>query len=524
LTDKNQQTPLHLAVARRWNEAIIKLLLEKVDDPNVPDNSGRTPLHLGAEKGWQGNVRELLANTKINPNVPDNSGRTPLHLVAEKGWQGNVRELLANTKINPNVQDNDGRAPLHLAALGGEKEAVRELLSNTKINPNVQDNDGRAPIHLAALGGEKEAVRELLSNTKSNPNVPDNSGRTPLHLAVENGWEEGVKELLANTKINPNMQNDSEQTPLHMAVENGWEEGVKELLANTKINPNMQNDSGQTPLHMAVAEGNKKIAILLAKKMPVFDVDELLKIAKTADMKEFLQLQKFKKGKPKPKRKKEGGEDFESLFGSYFGSFSRESLEALLTFIKQASPSELDRARVLHKAVTVDNLGIAESILERGANIDGRDKYGKTPLHIAAEGGYEHAVSFLIFRNASTNATDDNGDRPVDLASGDNIKKLFEKKDAFAFFKRHGWTIGLGVTLVAASGGFAYWMYRKIKNWLKKRKIETLVKRLKQARDEAESPEVYHSLKKEILRGVDPAITKQVKQHVEQQEVGGVPA
>lgn len=54
-------------------------------------------------------------------------------------------------------------------------------------------------------------------------------------------------------------------------------------------------------------------------------------------------------------------------------------------------------------------------LLEHGANLDGRDPWGRTPLFSCAAFGSVAAVRLLLQRGADPNAQDDRGEQSVGL-------------------------------------------------------------------------------------------------------------
>ena len=69
---------------------------------------------------------------------------------------------------------------------------------------------------------------------------------------------------------------------------------------------------------------------------------------------------------------------------------------------------------------------------EQGAEVDGRDRYGKTPLHCAARQGHPKVVNLLIDKGACVNAMAKNGSFPLDWAikfNNDEVANLLREHD-----------------------------------------------------------------------------------------------
>ena len=58
-----------------------------------------------------------------------------------------------------------------------------------------------------------------------------------------------------------------------------------------------------------------------------------------------------------------------------------------------------------------------ELLVNRGANVNAKDKEQKTPLHLAVLGGYDEAVSMLCNHGASINTADENGQNALHIAA-----------------------------------------------------------------------------------------------------------
>ena len=84
LIDRDQSTPLHLAIKRN-NPRIVELLLsdqhDQQADPNITDRYGQTPLHTAASMGYVEIVRLLLTanlSETCDPRITDSQQLTAL--------------------------------------------------------------------------------------------------------------------------------------------------------------------------------------------------------------------------------------------------------------------------------------------------------------------------------------------------------------------------------------------------------------------------------------------------------------
>lgn len=89
--NKNNVTPLHMAINHRRND-IALLLIENNADITTTNDRGETPLHFAAKTG-QKNIVELLIEKEANVNAIDARSNTPLSL-AQKGGYREIAELL----------------------------------------------------------------------------------------------------------------------------------------------------------------------------------------------------------------------------------------------------------------------------------------------------------------------------------------------------------------------------------------------------------------------------------------------
>ena len=90
----------------------------------VTDKNGNTPLHIAALEGSLSTVCTIVEKLKCDPNTKGFEGRIPLHCAAEKGHIDIVRKLVLGYGCDVMAKDVYGDTPLHVAALKGSLSTV----------------------------------------------------------------------------------------------------------------------------------------------------------------------------------------------------------------------------------------------------------------------------------------------------------------------------------------------------------------------------------------------------------------
>jgi cytohesin len=101
---------------------------------------------------------------------------------------------------------------------------------------------------------------------------------------------------------------------------------------------------------------------------------------------------------------------------------------------------------LLHSAVQSGKKEIVELVIDKGANIDAKDKDGQSPLHIAIHDGNMEIVELLISKGANINVKDNDGITPLylatdkDFTNSDIIKLLILKGAEINVRNKYGLT------------------------------------------------------------------------------------
>ena len=170
-------TPLHGAAG--GGRELVELLLAKGADANATDRNGETPLHVAARAGGK-DVVVLLLGHKADVNAKDASGKTPLHLAVTRDL-GVVEALLAS-KADVNARTETGESALHFAAELGRLEVVTALLAH-QADANAATTLGLTPVFLAVGNGHAEVVALLAA--VASPAAPHPTRTVPARAKVE---------------------------------------------------------------------------------------------------------------------------------------------------------------------------------------------------------------------------------------------------------------------------------------------------------------------------------------------------
>ena len=104
---------------------------------------------------------------------------------------------------------------------------------------------------------------------------------------------------------------------------------------------------------------------------------------------------------------------------------------AVVSALVQAGASVNAREKIrhcsaLHMAARRGNVLIAQALLEGGADVEARDKYGDTPLHRAVKCGQPDMVAFLLAHGADGQAKGKGGQTPQQAARGERIQHVLQ--------------------------------------------------------------------------------------------------
>lgn len=198
-------------------------------------------------------------------------------------------------------------------------------------------------------------------------------------------------------------------TPLHYAAFCG-NAGLVRLLLSSGASPVAVGADGRTPLATAFDEGHKEVA------------DMLMQAAQEGGSRAASALGDDKE-RDKSKKGKDGSANYVRQVmqlgdAAYAGDV--RTVYSLLQAGADVNGSDPDGFTPLHRAATSGNLHVLELLLGHGADPNGKDLAGCTPLHYAAFCGNTDAAYMLLTSGSDANRRNRDGLTPVDVAKAEN--------------------------------------------------------------------------------------------------------
>ena len=290
----------------------------------------------------------LLTESEVDEK--DREGNTLLHIAADVG-QVQVVQLLVQCGASVLTRNKAGLTPPQLAAHRHQRQG-RSRVSDTSWKRF------RAACHK----GNMDTVKSLLCHDIT---VCDRGkgGATGLHLASQSGHTH-VASLLIDLGAEINAVNSSQQTPLHLAC-NGRQLEMVALLVERGADVVAQDKTGQTALHVACERGEVEMATLLLQHNAVIHTHN--KAGHTPFVVACLQ----------------GHWDLADLLLSHLSNINGPVCVGGVDTL-------------LHLARRYGSAQLAHFLLQHGASVDVKNKYGLTALHLACLAGHTDIVKLLI--------------------------------------------------------------------------------------------------------------------------------
>jgi ankyrin repeat protein len=413
--------------AERRDQAGVRALLKGGVDVNAPQIDGTTALHWAAYYE-DAETAALLVKAGANVNAANRYGVAPLALACTNGNAAVVR-LLLDAGADASATMKGGETVLMLAARSGSVDAVKALLVRGAKH-DVHERRGQTALMWAAAEGHAAVVRALIE-AGADMNVTLDSGFTPFFFAVREGHIDVVRAFLdAGTNVNdplmrrerpregPVDNNSSKPagvgtTPLLLAVQNGHFE-LAIALVDAGADPNDAR-TGFTPLH-TISWVRKPDSSDVSDPAPpagsgrLTSLDFVREIVKRG-AKVNLQLPKGTPRTPQTSSRIDSEGTTPFLYAA-----DRSDMPLMKVLLELGADPLLPNFTKTTPLMAAAGLGTTEPLeeageepeaveavkmlLDLGADVNGIDDNGDTPMHGAAYGAYPTVVKLLAERGA----------------------------------------------------------------------------------------------------------------------------
>jgi ankyrin repeat protein len=326
----------------------------------------------------------------IEAEVPASKERA-LHFATKMKHQDCAKKLLAKG-ANPNAIMHYGYRALHIVSSGqcADSSLVEELLEKG-ADIEATDDEGATAFHYAARDNLFEVV-EVLLNHQANFGAKNGTGNTPLHLAAQNGHYEVCQTIIEkNPKLVDFASKLGGNTPLHEAASRGHTD-IIELLIEFKANIEQTNIQGLTPLHISVARSQDKAFRALIKAGANIN-------ALSHNLENVLHAAALNQSKMS------------------FMFYNKNVFDKIKPLIDGKDRSGLTP---LHIAASMGHPEAAELLIKHGANIEALEMDERTPLNLAAYTNQAKVVEILLHKGANKEAKDS-----INLAAPLHYASLF---------------------------------------------------------------------------------------------------
>lgn len=228
-----------------WDERfyVVKLLVDRGADVNLPDTNGYTALMAACDMSNQRIANFLLANGADVNAVELTYGMSALQSACEAGDEEIVDLLIARGADVEHIDKYGGNCLEEAACYG--HQAIVEKLRGKGLSTNW-------PLHVACGLGDVEQVRKLLAEGAKADEPNDGWKNTPMHFAACGGHVD-VAKLLLEHGATLDAKNVLDATPLHGCA-GADKPKVAKWLIEQGVDVNAPDADGNTPLDWAVEE------------------------------------------------------------------------------------------------------------------------------------------------------------------------------------------------------------------------------------------------------------------------------
>ncbi|XP_044303195.1 ankyrin repeat domain-containing protein 17 isoform X7 [Varanus komodoensis] len=415
-TEETQETALTLACCGGFLE-VADFLIKAGADIELGCS---TPLMEAAQEGHLELVKYLLA-AGANVHATTATGDTALTYACENGHT-DVADVLLQADADLEHESEGGRTPLMKAARAGHVCTVQFLISKgANVNRTTANND-HTVLSLACAGGHL-AVVELLLAHGADPTHRLKDGSTMLIEAAKGGHTSVVCYLLdyPNNLLSAPPPESTQLTPPSQDLNRAPRVPVQAL---PMVVPPQEPDKPPANVATTLPIRNKAVngRASAVSNTPTHSIATSVSQPQTPA--------------PSP-------------------IISPSTMLPVYPAIDIDAQTESNHDTALTLACAGGHEELVQTLLERGANIEHRDKKGFTPLILAATAGHVGVVEILLDNGADIEAQSERTkDTPLSLACSGGRQEVVELLLARGANKEHRNVSDYTPLSLAASGGY----------------------------------------------------------------------
>jgi ankyrin repeat protein len=375
---------LHEAALDR-SSTLIQKKLDHGADPDAFDEQGYTAAIYAA---GHGDLRALqsLCDHGADLGLATDQGETPVYSAAQNGHAEVAAFLLSKgVPVDPLTVHNE--TPLLIAAREGHVEIVAGLL-HAGADVNQQDNRGWGSLMIALREGHDDVVT-LLINHNVDVNLGPKDGPNALMMVVKQEDENLVRRLVERGADVHHQARDG-MCALRIAVLRGNQPIARRLL-NAGANVSAPFANKEKPVEMAERQGHAELATYLRKReKKLAACMDILEVVARGDLARIREIVVQVPASVNVHSKR-------SRWTPLLIAVRAEQLEIAQTLLEHGADVHARSSEgkpAIAYAVDADNLGLVKALLEGGARIDQIDAKGTDLKSYAEAQGHGEIVSF----------------------------------------------------------------------------------------------------------------------------------
>lgn len=440
-------TPL-MEASQEGHLELVKYLIVAGADVNAATSSGDTALMYAADNGHT-DVCEVLVSAGAHIEAEAEGGRTPLMKACRSGHQSTVEFLISRGADVNKISTNCDQTPLSLACSHGHLDVVEILLAHG-ADPTHRLRDSSTMLIEAAKGGHTTIVQLLIDYPASLQSSPVNAAIPPNNMS-NNAVSSTPATNNINSSINGSSNCVSSSSPNNQTA------------CNTSATNTLHNSSSSRKAK-TVGKSPKSLARHARQNQPT---EQTSQVPSNQNEKPTPvgHSDTLSQGQHNiaPSNQQNSSSTTQGLAQHHVpppatGDSTSTSVLSPASWyppIEVDSQTDSNHDTALTVACSGGHEDLVQLLLNRGPDVEHRDKKGFTSLMLAATAGHEKIVEILLNHHAELEAQSERTkDTALSLACSSGRYEVVEILLARGANKEHRNVSDYTPLSLAASGGY----------------------------------------------------------------------